>query len=103
VESNVPELASPVVLASARYSLRHSRRATIHSVVRINIVKHERLLYTLSWSRTAAEIHLTLASSAITSTAHCADAFDSELALEQSCSPCCKAFLDCNTRETRCG
>lgn len=48
-------------------------------------------------------IHLTLASTARTSTADCAEALDSSFALTHSCSPCCKAFLDWRTRETRCG
>lgn len=60
-------------------------------------------LHTLSCSSTASDTHFTLASRARTSTAFRADVDDSWLARKQSCSPCCSAFLDCTTKETRWG
>lgn len=103
LECNLPRLVCWPVRASARCSLRHLQQAWMPYLLWV----HQQLVLnwkpTLSCSRTASDIHLTLASSARTSTAHCADLFDKDLALEHSCSPCCRAFLDCNTKDTRCG
>ena len=60
-------------------------------------------MHTLSCSSTASDTHFTLASRARTSTALRAEVDESWLARRQSCSPCCSAFLDCTTRETRWG
>lgn len=58
---------------------------------------------TLSCSNTALDSHFTLASRVRTSTALRADDDESWLARKHSCSPCCNAFLDCNTKETMWG
>ena len=60
-------------------------------------------MLTFNCSPTASTIHLTLASNSRRSIAHWALAFERWFAREQRASPCCKAFFDWRTRETRGG